>query len=66
MSILDEHYLIAKKGKGVIYVPDKSELKLTEGSEFLGLLNDVGFKPILLKGAIMGRDKYISIKNKSA
>ena len=62
MSILGEHYLIAEKGKGVVYVPDKSELRLTERSEFLTLLSAAGFRPILLKGAIMGRDRYIGIK----
>lgn len=46
MSISNEHYLIAEKGKGVVYVPDKSELRLTERSEFLKLLRAVGFRSI--------------------
>jgi hypothetical protein len=62
MSILDEHYLIAEKNKGVMYIQDKSELRLTEREEFLQLLEEAGFKPILLKEAIMGRDRYIGIK----
>ena len=62
MSILDEHYLIAEKNKGVMYIQDKSELRLTEREEFLQLLEEAGFKPILLKKAIMGRDRYIGIK----
>lgn len=62
LSILDEHYLIAEKDKGVMYIPDKSELRLTEREEFLRLMKDAGFKPILLKEAIMGRDRYIGIK----
>ena len=62
LSILDEHYLIAEKNKGVMYVPDKSELRLTERKEFLQLLKEAGFQPILLKEAIMGRDRYLGIK----
>lgn len=61
-SVLDEHYLIAEKDKGITYIRDKSELRLTERSEFLGLLREVGFKPFLLKSAIMGRDRYVGIK----
>jgi ubiquinone/menaquinone biosynthesis C-methylase UbiE len=62
MSVLDEHYVIAEKNKGVTDVADKSELRLTERKEFIRLLKDVGFSPILLKGAIMGRDRYVGIK----
>ena len=63
MSILDEYYLIAEKNKDVVYIPDKSELRLTERDEFIKLLSAVGFRAILLKGAIMGRDRYIGIKD---
>jgi ubiquinone/menaquinone biosynthesis C-methylase UbiE len=65
MSVLDEHYIIAEKNKGVTYVADKSELRLTERKEFLQLLKAVGFKPILLKEAAIvaaERDRYVGMK----
>lgn len=62
LSILDEHYLIAEKNRGITYIPDKSELRLTDRPEFLKLLKEAGFQPILLKSAIMGRDRYIGVK----
>lgn len=63
ISILDLHYLVAEKNKGVKYFRDRHELGLFEVNKTLKIMKDTGFKARFLKRGIRkDRELYIGIK----
>lgn len=63
MSIMDMHYLIAERGKGVRHYVEKLELGLFEIDKTLELMKRAGFDARFLKNGLMkDRGLYIGIK----
>ncbi len=64
ISVLEEHYLIAEKGKGVSYYVDTSELAMFDADRFAESLKNVGFSSAtILENALMNRNRYIAVKD---
>lgn len=63
ISILNMHYLIAEKNKGVKYFSDKHELGLFEINETLKIMKEYDLKSkFLKKGLMKDRGIYLGIK----
>ncbi len=62
ISILNMHYLIAEKNKGVKYYSDKHELGLFETGKTLKIMKECGLKSkFLKKGLMIDRGIYLGI-----
>lgn len=62
VSVLEECYLIAERGKGIRSYIDIQELGLFKRQRFLSTMRDVGFEAMLFKRTAGRRDQYIGIK----
>ncbi len=62
-SVLDFHYLIAEKGKGITYLRDHQELRFFEVEETLGAMRRAGLDARFSKKSLMpGRGLLIGVK----
>ena len=62
-TTLDEKYLIAEKGKGIVYIEDRHKMRFFEPDATLATLEGVGFKPRLTKYSLMpGRGLIIATR----
>lgn len=65
VSVIDFHYLIAEKDKGVKHFVDRHELGLFGVDETLEIMEDVGLQAqYLTEGLASRRGLYVGIKNK--
>jgi len=63
VSILDMHYLIAERGKGVRHFIDRHELGMFEPKKILEFMKDAGLQAKFVKdGLIKDRGVYIGVK----
>ena len=63
LSIMDMHYLIAERGKGVRHYVDRHELGLFEEYETLRIMEESGLESqFISEGLMPGRGLYIGIK----
>lgn len=62
ISILNEHYLVAEKDKGVRHFKDRQELGLFDTDKFLSILDESGFKSKVLRNALGIRNRYVAVK----
>lgn len=64
VSILDMHYLVAERNKGVKYFVDRHELGMFEHEKVLQLMKDAGLQSRFLKnGLSKDRGIYVGTKN---
>jgi len=64
LSIMDMHYLVAERNKGVRHYVDRHELGLFEVDETLKIMEESGLESqFLTEGLMLGRGLYIGIKN---
>ena len=64
LSIMDMHYLVAERNKGVRHYVDQHELGLFEVDETLKIMEESGLESqFLTEGLMPGRGLYIGIKN---
>jgi SAM-dependent methyltransferase len=63
LSVMDMHYLIAERGKGVKHFVDRHELGLFEVDETLRTMKAAGLRSKFLKhGLMQGRGMFVGIK----
>jgi hypothetical protein len=63
LSIMDMHYLVAERDKGVRHYVDRHELGLFEVDETLKIMEKSGLESqFLTEGLMPGRGLYIGIK----
>jgi hypothetical protein len=63
VSVMDLHYLIAERNKGVTHHVDRHELGLFERSDMLDLMRQAGLQAYFLEQGLMrGRGLYIGVK----
>ena len=64
LSVMDMHYLIAERDKGVRHYVDRHELGLFEVDETLRIMEESGLESQFISEALMpGRGLYVGIKN---
>ncbi len=65
VSVLDEHYLIAEKGKGIKHFRDVQRLGLFGRAETLALMRAAGLRAMYAKRSLApGRGLYIGVKER--
>jgi dTDP-3-amino-3,4,6-trideoxy-alpha-D-glucopyranose N,N-dimethyltransferase len=63
LSIMDMHYLVAEKGKDIVYFADRHELGLFEPSETLRFMREAGLQARFLKDGLMqNRGLYVGVR----
>ncbi|AJF61251.1 TPA: class I SAM-dependent methyltransferase [Candidatus Woesearchaeota archaeon] len=63
MFILEVHYLVAERGKGVSYFRETSRLKFSETGKMLKYMKKYGIKAKFLKNGLMkGRGLFVGVK----
>jgi ubiquinone/menaquinone biosynthesis C-methylase UbiE len=63
ISVMDERYLIAEKGKGIGYFEDLVEMGLFDIKKTLRIMRDVGFRAKYIRQALSpGRGLYVGVR----
>jgi ubiquinone/menaquinone biosynthesis C-methylase UbiE len=63
VSILDMHYLVAEKDRGVKHFVDRHELTMFEPRQILGFMRQAGLRAKFLPNGLMkGRGLYVGVK----
>lgn len=62
LSIMDMHYMVAEKGKGVLNWVDRNQLAMYEHADLLAMLADAGINAHMEQPAFTGRGLIVGVK----